>query len=199
MTVRLPAVVSSLAVCICAQASASVTIFSESAVYDAATAGMSRALESFASFTNGTYPSPLGGTTGPVSWTATATGGLFIDSGRMSTIGGQDLLISFGGVGIDTRGVSGNFFATEGGTVTAAVVTVELNDGTAQMMAVSDPGAFMGFLAAGSSISSIRISITSATGSASPTVDNLDFAYVPAPGSISLLAASLLLVPRRRR
>ena len=183
----------------CTHATASISLYTEAGLYNAAVAGMNRATETFGSFADGTYPSPLSGTASPVTWTATAGAGLLISSGRLSTVGGQDLLVSFSAGALPVRGVSGNFFATASGTVTAAIVTVTLNDGTAQVELVNDPGAFMGFMSSSASISSILVSVTAMSGTASPTLDNLDFAYVPAPGSITLLAMSLLVVRRRRR
>lgn len=185
--------------CLGATANASIDIFTEAALFDAAIAGMNRAVETFGSYSDGPYGSPLTGAAGPVAWSATAALGLQVTSGRLSSFGGQALVISFEAGALPIPGIGGNFFGTSGGVVTSAIVQIETDDGTSIVQSISSPTAFMGFVSGGLSISSIRISLFSGTTSVDPTVDNLVFAYVPAPGSIALLAASLLMVPRRRR
>jgi hypothetical protein len=168
-------------------------------LYDLAASGLVRATETFSAFTDGTYATPLAGTAGPVAWTATAAQGLLVNSSRLSAVGGQAMLINFTAGTLPIRGVSGNFFATVGGAATSAEIQVELSDGTSQIESISDPGAFMGFFSTSGSISSIRISIFSASGAANPTVGNLDFAFVPSPGGLALLVVSAIFAPRRRR
>lgn len=189
----------SAALCLSTAASAAVTMYTEAALYDSAAAGLARAAETFSGFPDGTYGTPLSGTAGPVAWTATAAQGLLVNSSRLSALDGQAMLITFAAGGLPIRGVSGNFFATVGGAATSAEIQVELSDGTSQIESISDPGSFMGFLSSSGSISSIRISIYSASGAVNPTVGNLDFAYVPSPGGLALLAVSALFAPRRRR
>ena len=195
-TLSVPAVA---AACLCAAADASIDIFTEAPLFDSAVAGMDRVTETFGSFADGAYPSPLGGSQGPVSWSAAANLGLQVTSGRLSAVGGQELVISFQAGSMQILGVGGNFFGTSGGVVTTAIIQVQTNDGTAIVESISSPTAFMGFVSGGAAISSIRISLFSGTTAIDPTVDNLSFAYVPAPGAIALLAASLIMVPRRRR
>jgi hypothetical protein len=199
MNARALSVPAVAAACLCAAADASIAIFTEAPLFDSAVAGMDRVTETFGSFADGTYPSPLSGSQGPVSWLATANLGLRVNSGRLSAVGGQELVISFQAGSMQILGVGGNFFGTSGGVVTTAIIQVQTNDGTAIVESISSPTGFMGFVSGGASISSIRISLFSGTTAIDPTADNLSFAYVPAPGSIVLLAASLLMVPRRRR
>jgi hypothetical protein len=183
MNVHALAVPAVTAACLCTAANASIDIFTEAALFDSAVAGTNRAVETFGSYSDGPYGSPLTGSAGPVAWSATAASGLQITSGQLSSVGGQALVISFEAGALPITGVGGNFFATSGGVVTSAIVRIETDDGTSIVQ----------------SISSIRISLFSGTTAIDPTVDNLVFAYVPAPGSISLLGASLIMVPRRRR
>lgn len=182
-----------------AMATASVTMYTDAATYGTAVAGMSRSTETFASYSDGTYATPLTGAAGPVAWTATASQGLLVTSSRLAAVGGQAMLISFSAGALPIRGVSGDFFATNGGSIASAVIQVEMNDGTSLLEAVSDPGSFIAFYSSSAAITSIRISIYSSGSAANPTVDNLGFAYVPSPGSIVLLAVSRLFAPRRRR
>lgn len=200
MTSRMTAVSAvSAALSLSAAASAAVTMYTEKPLYDSAASGLARATETFSGFPDGTYATPLSGTAGAVAWTATASQGLLVTSSRLSAVGGQAMTISFTAGALAVRGVSGNFFATVGGTATTAIIQVQLSDGTSQIESISDPGSFMGFFSSSESISSIQVSIYSATGAVNPTVDNLDFAYVPAPGGMVMLAVSALLAPRRRR
>lgn len=200
MNARALSVPAVAAACLCAAANASIAIFTEAPLFDAAVAGMDRVTETFGSFADGPYASPLGGSQGPVSWSAAAALGLQVTSGRLSAVGGQDLVISFQAGPMQILGVAGNFFGTSGGVVTTAIIQVQTDDGAAIINSISSPTEFMGFLSGGASISSIRISLLSGTTAIDPTVDNLSFAYVvPAPGSIALLAVSLVMVPRRRR
>lgn len=199
MNVHALAVPAVTAACLCAAANASIAIFTEAALFDSAVAGTNRAVETFGSYSDGPYGSPLTGSAGPVAWSATAGSGLQITSGQLSSVGGQALVISFQAGALPIPGVGGNFFATSGGVVTSAIVQIETDDGTATVQSISSPTNFIGFVSGGLSISSIRISLFSGTTAIDPTVDNLVFAYVPAPGSISLLGASLIMVPRRRR
>lgn len=187
------------AACLCAPAGAAISLFTEANLYDTAAVGLDRASETFAGYVDGTYPSPLAGSAGPVSWTATASQGLLISSGRLSAAGGQELVISFQAGAIGILGVSGNFFPTSGATVTEAIITVELNDGTTQVQLIDNPGAFMGFLSSSATITSIRIAASGVAGPANATVDNLSFSFVPAPAGIAVLAIALARTPRRRR
>lgn len=184
---------------LCAAADASISLFTDAPLFEAAIAGMNRAVETFGSYSDGPYGSPLTGAAGSVDWSATAALGLQVTSGRLSSVGGQALLISFEAGAFPITGIGGNFFGTSGGVVTSAIIQVQTDDGTAIINSINSPTEFMGFVSGGASISSIRISLFSGTTAIDPTVDNLVFAYVPAPGSIALLAVSLVMVPRRRR
>lgn len=199
MTAHAVVVPAIAAACLGASASAAITLVYDASAFNAGTVGMQRSVESFSSFTDGSYASPLQGSTGPVTWQATASQGLRITSGRLASVNGQELLISFQAGTRSVQGVSGDFLTSVGSTITAATILVQMNDGTSFMQAVANPGTFLGFLSSGASISSIRISLAAGSTAVDPTVDNLDFATIPAPGSITLLATSLVSFATRRR
>jgi len=100
-------------------------------------------------------------------------------------------------------GISGNFFGTDGAsTVVPSLVLVSLNDGTSYLNLIDTSTVFVGFVSTGAAISSISVSAQPLPGGATsvyPTVDNLGFAYVPAPGAIALLGLAGLAGSRRRR
>jgi hypothetical protein len=81
-------------------------------------------------------------------------------------------------------------------------VLVSLSDGTSYLNLIETSTVFVGFVSSGAAISGIEISAQALPGSPSspyPTVDNLGFAYVPAPGALALLGLAGLVGSRRRR
>lgn len=190
-----PAAVATLG--LTAAASASISLFAEAFLYDQQVKTFDRSTETFASY-SGSYATPLTGAAGPVQWSANATGGLSVSAGRLSSTDGGAIRIDLSGASV--WGVSGNFFATSSGSVAGALVYVSMSDGTGFINWVDSATSFLGFFSSGGPISSIEITAASIDGtSVTPTISNLDFAYVPAPGSIALLMIANAVAPRRRR
>jgi hypothetical protein len=152
--------------------------------------------ETFSGVSDGFYAA-YSGSTGPVNWSASAVGGLYVSGGLFSTNNPQPLTFDFvAGV----NGVAGNFFATDiNFLVIPALVTLRLNDGSSFIGFIDSATAYTGFYSNAALITSIRIEAVSAgTGDAYPTTDNLQFAVVPAPGAIALLGLAGLVARRRR-
>ena len=182
-------------------ASASVITFTQQFVWEfyVNNAGASIFVEDFNGLADGFYPDPFNATTGPVNWSASAAGGLFVDSGVFSTNNPTALTFSFGA---GVQGVGGNFFATDiGFNVVPAIVTLGLADGTSYVGFVDSSAAFTDFYSNGAAVTSVTVSAAPLAGGDNvyPTVDNLRFAFVPSPGAIALLGLAGLAGSRRRR
>jgi len=183
-------------------ASATILIFTDQFLFDSNTTSYSRSTENFDTY-SGSYASPLTGTAGAVNWSAASSGGLNVVGGRLAAGASSPMTISFSGSGVSVYGVSGNFFATDASSnVVPSLVLVSLNDGTSYLNLIDTATVFVGFVSTGAAISSISVSaqpLPGGTTSVFPTVDNLGFAYVPAPGAIALLGLAGLATSRRRR
>ena len=181
-------------------ASAAILIFTDSFLYDIQTSSLAHSTENFNAY-SGAYASPLTGSAGAVNWSATASAGLNVAGGQLSAGSPGPMTIAFSGASV--YGVSGNFFGTDGAsTVVPSLVLVSLNDGTSYLNLIDTATVFVGFVSTGAAISSISVSaqpLPGGTTSVFPTVDNLGFAYVPAPGAIALLGLAGLATSRRRR
>ena len=181
-------------------ASAAILIFTDSFLYDIQTSSLAHSTENFNAY-SGAYASPLTGSAGAVNWSATASTGLNVAGGQLSAGSPGPMTIAFSGASV--YGVSGNFFGTDGAsTVVPSLVLVSLNDGTSYLNLIDTATVFVGFVSTGAAISSISVSaqpLPGGTTSVFPTVDNLGFAYVPAPGAIALLGLAGLATSRRRR
>ena len=181
-------------------ASAAILIFTDSFLYDIQTSSLAHSTENFNAY-SGAYASPLTGSAGAVNWSATASAGLNVAGGQLSAGSPGPMTIAFSGASV--YGVSGNFFGTDGAsTVVPSLVLVSLNDGTSYLNLIDTATVFVGFVSTGAAISSISVSaqpLPGGTTSGFPTVDNLGFAYVPAPGAIALLGLAGLATSRRRR
>ncbi|MBI1302574.1 MAG: hypothetical protein GC172_02130 [Phycisphaera sp.] len=182
-------------------ASASVITFTQQFIWDFYVSGTPATVfvEDFNSFADGFYTDPFNATTGPVNWSASASGGLFVDGGVFSTNNPTALTFSFGA---GVQGVGGNFFATDiNFNVVPAIVTLSLADGTSYVGFVDNSAAFTGFYSNGAAVTSLTISAAplSGGGNVYPTVDNLRFAFIPAPGAVALLGLAGLAGVRRRR
>ena len=181
-------------------ASAAILIFTDSFLYDIQTSSLAHSTENFNAY-SGAYASPLTGSAGAVNWSATASAGLNVAGGQLSAGSPGPMTIAFSGASV--YGVSGNFFGTDGAsTVVPSLVLVSLNDGTSYLNLIDTATVFVGFVSTGAAISSISVSaqpLPGGTTSVVPTVDNLGFAYVPAPGAIALLGLAGLATSRRRR
>ena len=180
-------------------ASAAILIFTDSFLYDIQTSSLAHSTENFNAY-SGAYASPLTGSAGAVNWSATASAGLNVAGGQLSAGSPGPMTIAFSGASV--YGVSGNFFGTDGAsTVVPSLVLVSLNDGTSYLNLIDTATVFVGFVSTGAAISSISVSaqpLPGGTTSVFPTVDNLGFAYVPAPGAIALLGLAGLATRRRR-
>ena len=166
----------------------------------AATSGASVLTEDFNSIADGFYTSPFSRTVGGITWSAAATGGLFVQGGQFSTNNPEMITFS---MSPGVQGVAGNFYGTDiNFNLVPAIVQVTLNDGSAYIGFATSASDFVGFYSTGAAISSISVSAQAIPGSSAnvyPTADNLYFAVVPAPGAVSLLAVAGLVGTRRRR
>ena len=179
-------------------ASAAIISFSQQNVWDAYTAyqALSVVTEDFNSLTNGFYGSGFSSSVGGVTWTASATGGLYAYSGLFSTNDPTSLSFSFApGV----QGVAGNFFGTDiSFNPVPSLVQVTLADGNSSILFANGPADFIGFFSTGAAISGLTIT-AAGSGYTYPTVDNLFFAVpVPAPGAAALIGLAAVVCRRRR-
>jgi hypothetical protein len=185
-------------VALCASAQASVIVTNSQSLWNwrVTNGGQVVGTESFNDFANGFYSAPVSDTLGNVVWTASATGGLYVDNGYFSTNSPVPLTFTFNpGV----RAVAGNIFGTdENFNVVTCVVSVTLANGITYEGISSSPTDFVGFYSTAVDISSMTI-VTSplATGSVFATIDNLYLA-VPAPGAAALIGLAGLVARRRR-
>lgn len=187
------------AVFVASSASAAIVSFTNQFVWDGYVtgAGASIATENFNSLANGFAPS-ASGSAGGIAWTAAAAGGLFVDGGQLSTNAPETLNFTFSpGV----QGVSGNIYATDiNFNIVASIVQVTLTDGSSYIGYSDSAVSFVGFYSTGAGIASMSITSGSlAGGSLYPTVDNLYFASVPAPGALALVGLAGLTARRRVR
>jgi hypothetical protein len=178
-------------------ASAAIISFSQQNVWDAYTASqaLSVVTEDFNN-TSGFYSSGFSSSVGGVTWTATATGGLFAQSGLFSTNNPTSLSFSFApGV----QGVAGNLFGTDiSFNPVPSLVQVTLADGNSSIQFANGPADFIGFYSTGAAISGLTIT-AAGSGNVYPTVDNLFFAVpVPAPGAAALIGLAAMVCRRRR-
>lgn len=180
-------------------ASAAIITFTQQNVWEgySVSAGSTIFTETFNGIADGFYASPYSGTTGPVNWTADAVGGIFVQAGLFSTNNPTTLTFDFG-AGVD--GVAGNFFATDiNFNVVPAFVYLTLNDGTSYIGYIDSQTAYTGFYSTGALITGLQIQATQPGGSVYPTVDNMQFATIPAPGAIALAGLAVAVGGRRRR
>ncbi len=182
-------------------ASAALYVSPSESIYDTlvASIGCTSYTETFGSTPNGFLPSGYSSSTGPVNWSATATGGLYVQAGLFSTdSAGQALTFDFSAPGLSIQAVGGNFFATDSSfNVVPAIVSVLLNDGTSYVSVMTSASSFVGFVSTGAAITSISLSLPVAA-DLYPTVDRMLFGVVPAPGAIALLGLAGFVGRRRR-
>ena len=178
-------------------ASAAIATYSQFSLWgqDVVASGSSVGTETFNSY-NGYYASPLTGSVGGINWSATATGGLFCDSGYFSTNNPVTATFTFApgvmAVGANIFGTDSNF------NIVAARITVTLADGSSYIASTSVPTDFVGFISNGAAISTLTMNAVG-SGNVYVTADNMYFGVVPAPGSVALLACAGLSATRRRR
>ena len=182
-------------------ASAALYVSPSESIYDTlvASIGCTSYTETFGATPTGFLPSGYSSSTGPVNWSATATGGLYVQAGLFSTNNaGQALTFDFSAPGLSVQAVGGNFFATDASfNVLPAVVVVLLEDGTSYVNLMTLESSFVGFISTGAAISSITLSLPLAS-DLYPTVDRMVFGVVPAPGAIALLGLAGFVGLRRR-
>ena len=181
-------------------ASAAIATYSQSLLWgqDVVAAGASVATETFNLY-NGYYASPLTGSGGGINWTATATGGLFFQTGYFSTNNPVAATFTFApgvmAVGANIFGTDSNF------NIVAARITVTLADGSFYTASTSGVTGFVGFISTISAISSLTMNAVG-SGNVYVTADNLYFGVggvVPAPGAVALIGLAGLVASRRRR
>jgi hypothetical protein len=184
---------------------AGIIAFTQKIVWDAftTTQGAGRSVETFDAY-SGFYPSPLTGTSGGVTWSAGASGGLFVGvaggSSSLSTNAPGALTIDLSGAAV--RGIGANVFGTDiDFNVVPSVVQVTLADGTNYFASVSTASNYMAFWSTSAAITSITFGASAPAGQTNtvyPTVDNLTFAVVPGPATCLILVAAGACSRRRR-
>lgn len=198
MTFRFPIAVVVGSAVVAAPAAASVFTFTQQNVWDAYTAfqALTTVTEDFNAISDGTYASPFSGSAGGINWTASAPGGIAVQSGLFSTQNPTTLSFTFSpGV----QGVGGNFFGRDAGfNPVPSLVQITLSDGSGYIGVTSSASDFVGFYSSGASISSLSIAVAAGS-TVYSTVDNLYFAVpVPAPGAAALVGLAALVNRRRR-
>ena len=198
MTFRFPFAVVVGSAVVAAPASASVFSFTQQSVWDAYVAfqALTTVTEDFNAIGDGTYPSPFSGSQGGIDWTASAPGGIRVQSGLFSTQTPTTLTFSFSpGV----KGVGGNFFGRDADfNPVPSIVQITLSDGSGYIGVTSGASDFVGFYSNGAAISSLSIAVASGS-TVFSTVDNLFFAVpVPAPGAAALIGLAAMVSRRRR-
>jgi len=183
-------------------ASAAILVFTDQTVYTTNTSSYATSGEDFGSFADTASTPSLSGSAGGVSWTGSSAGGVRVVSATLGSATATTLTVSFSASG-GVYGVSGNFWGTDAGSVIQpSFVTVRLNDGTTYLNYITSPS-FVGFVSTGAAISSIDIEARNGVGAGATwyyaNVDNMSFAYVPAPGAFALLGLAGLAGSRRRR
>lgn len=188
-----------------APAVGAVQIFTSESAWDAASASNGELVttETFDSY-EGYYTAPLWGSSGDVQWFVEAPGGLFASAGLFATnspsSGNQAMVFNFAPNFM--RGVGGNIFATDNDfNFVTSIMRIRLNDGTEYSQLVTNAAGFIGFYTDTGWITSVAISAQAvvSTPNLYPTIDDLSFSYVPAPGAVALLAVAGLAGLRRRR
>ncbi|MBM4109882.1 MAG: PEP-CTERM sorting domain-containing protein [Phycisphaerae bacterium] len=160
--------------------------------------GWQVATETFNQVPDG-YANTYSGSISGIAWTGSAVHGIYAQDGLFSTNEAEPLTFTFSpGV----KGVGGNIFGTDFSfNVVPCVIQVTLADGTSYLNYATTAMDFVGFYSTGAAISTLTIQATgTGAGSVYPTVDNLYFTVVPAPGAIALFGfAGLGATARRRR
>jgi hypothetical protein len=184
---------------------AGIIAFTQKIVWEAFTntQGAGRSVETFDAY-SGFYPSPLTGTSGGVTWSAGASGGLYVGvaggSSSLSTNAPGALTIDLSGAAV--RGIGANVFGTDiDFNVVPSVVQITLADGTNYFASVSAASNYMAFWSTSASITSITFGASAPAGQTNtvyPTVDNLTFAVVPGPATCLILVAAGACSRRRR-
>jgi hypothetical protein len=196
MTTRILSATAAAALAGSALASVTVTTNQSLWNWQVTNGGQTVATETFSGF-DGFYPTGASGSVAGVSWTASASGGVYADTGLMATNFGSTALVFTFAPGL--QGVAGNFFGTDiNFNFVNSVVQVTLSDGTSYLGFSNSPTDFIGFYSATASITSLSIAAAGVgSGDVFATADNLYFA-VPAPGAIALLGVASLVGRRRR-
>lgn len=185
-------------VVLCASAHASVIVTNSQALWNwrVTNGGQVVGTENFNDFANGFYYGPVSDTLGNVVWTASATGGLYVDNGLFSTNFPVPLTFDFNpGV----RAVAGNIFGTDADfNSVSCIVSVTLANGVTYEGISSGPSDFIGFYSMAADISTMTIvAVPLVNGQVYATIDNLYLA-VPAPGAAALIGLAGLVARRRR-
>ena len=158
-------------------ASGAVVVLNSRIVWDVYTAyqGATVTTEDFESFTDG-FAASASRTVGGTTWTANATGGLYVGQRLISTnLSNTTLNFTFApGV----QGVGGEMFGTNASfEVVLARITVTLADGISYVNDPTTASDFFGAYSNGAAI--VSISVSTSTGGTYATVDNLYFAQAP--------------------
>jgi hypothetical protein len=190
-----------LAATCASSASAAILVFTDQFLYNIYSNSYTHAAENFDSY-SGNFTGGVAGVSGQVNWSATATSGVAVIGGRLSASSPEPLTLSFSG-SASVYGLGGNIFGTDAvGAAVPSLVFIMLNDGTSYTNLIDSSNAFVGFISTGAAINSMRVSAQSLPGGSTsvyPTLDNMDFAYVPAPGALALMGLAGLAGSRRRR
>lgn len=178
--------------------SAAIISFNDSGLFAqfAAVNGASVATEAFDSY-SGFAPSFSGNLLG-VAWSANASGGMYADSGIMSTNNPSVMYFDFAG---GVSGVGGQFFATDVNfNFVPSMIMVGLADGSGFIGLVSSTTQWQGFWSNGPAITSISIQVMGGSGAPTlyPSAESISVAVIPAPGAVALLGVAGLAARRRR-
>lgn len=198
LKIGLTAIVASTAVT--SVSSAAIIVFDQRSTWEAFSIGFGNFVfdEDFNDIADGFHSSPFAHTTGPVDWSASAPGGLYVSAGQFSTNFPEVLSFSFSGAPV--YGVGGDFFGTDiSFNVVPALLFISLSDGTTYAGVVTNPNTFTGFFSTGAAITGLTVQAVSGAANVYPTVDDMAFAAVPAPGALALLGLAGLTAGRRRR
>ena len=182
-------------------APAAVEFFSNQSLWNSysASQGASVSSETFNDL-SGYYASPVSGTAGSTTWTASAPQGLFAIAGTLLSNAPETMTFSFSG---GVQGVSAFLFATDPiQGAGSSIMEVTLADGTAyigyQIYGLNES---LGLYSSGAAITGLTISAVTYPGGPTlvwPTVDTMYFATIPAPGAFALLGLAGLVGRRNR-
>lgn len=205
MEIRPLVIASSLALAVGSSASAGIVVTTDSGVWGVrnAVAGLTPVSADLGSIQDGYYVSGTSWTSGAITWTGSAAGGLYVKGAKLSTNNPVPLTISFGA---GVKSFAAVFSATDidFGYLPGRLFEINLDNGTVftgLTQSLGDPNrAFVGFVATGTSvITGFTIAVDSLGGpEAYATVENMFFA-VPAPGALTLVGAAALVGANRRR
>lgn len=186
-------------------ASAAILTFTDSTLYDTAVAGMGRATETFDGLVGASGAVLTGAASGSgltIAWSASSTGGVSVSpfGGSPALTTGSAAAVTLSNFGVPVMGISGWFYGRNGTVgATSLMLSVILDDGTSAVSLIDATTGFVGIYSnSAASVASLTLTPQSGGGALAPVIDNLNFAVMPAPGAVALLAFAGLARSRRR-